>query len=379
MNVLFLDQYSALGGAQQCLLDLLPGVEERQWSARAALPPGGPLIQILRARGMRVDEIRCGPYTSGRKSAGDVLQFAADVPRQRAAIVDLIRESSTDLVYVNGPRLLIAAALATRGRVPLLFHAHHRIEQGSARYLEGVALGRSGGIVVACCNAVAEPLRDWVPRERIHVIPNGTADFGFTERRLEKRRRIGVIARISPEKGQAEFLRAAEHLVRRELDARLVICGAPLFGDEAYYNEVLRLAAGLPVEFLDWQDDVGAVMRDLDVLVIPSKQEGMPRVLLEAFSAGLPVVASPAGGIPEVIEDRVTGFLAPDLATTLEEVLQSDPNILHVVAQNARREWERRYTVGLYRERIMNLMEQSVPRAARETAAPRRRTSATQR
>jgi glycosyltransferase involved in cell wall biosynthesis len=210
-------------------------------------------------------------------------------------------------------------------------------------------------------------------------VPNGTADFGFVERTFEKQR-VGIIGRIAPEKGQTEFLRAAALLVERGSQARFVVCGAPLFGDRAYYKEVLRLAAGLPVEFLDWQDDIASVMRDLDVLVIPSKQEGMPRVLLEAFSAGVPVVAFPVGGIPEVIEDGVTGFLArKELAQTLQEVLKSDPQMLRGIARNARREWERRYTVGVYRERIMNLMEQCVPHAAHGTAAPQQRRSATRR
>jgi len=381
VNVLFLDQFSALGGAQQCLLDLLPAVEERGWTARVAIPMGGPLVDVLRGRGVRVDEIRSTEYRCGRKSVADFLRFAADAPRQTAAIAAIVDESSADLVYVNGPRLLMAAKLATRGRVPMLFHAHHSILQRSARYLEGLALRQSGATVAACCDAVARSIP--VSRESIHTIPNGTADLGFVERSFEKQR-IGIIGRIAPEKGQTEFLRAAGLLLRDAPHARFVICGAPLFGDRAYYNEVLRLAADLPVEFLDWQEDVGAVMRGLDVLVIPSKQEGMPRVLLEAFSAGLPVAAFPVGGIPEVIEDKVTGFLTraaqPDeLAATLREVLRSDPDKLRAVAHNARREWEQRYTLAAYRARITNLMEQSVPLAARETIAPQPRRSATQR
>jgi glycosyltransferase involved in cell wall biosynthesis len=381
VKVLFLDQFSALGGAQQCLLDLLPAIEERGWRARAAIPQGGPLVKLLRSRGMRVDEIPVGAYRCGRKSAADFLQFAMDVPRQTAAIAALLNQSRTDLVYVNGPRLLIAAALAAGRRIPMVFHAHHSITQPSARYLEGLALRRSGATVAACCDAVARSLR--IPHEGVHTIPNGTADLGFVERSFEKQR-IGIIGRIAPEKGQTDFLRAAALLVRQAPRARFVICGAPLFGDRAYYNDVLRLAAGLPVEFLDWQEDAGAVMRELDILVIPSTREGMPRVLLEAFSAGLPVVAFPVGGIPEVIEDKITGFLTrearpSELAATLLDVLEIDPDKLRAVTHNARREWERRYTLGAYCERITNLMAQCVPRAGCEIAAPRPRRSTMQR
>lgn len=380
MNVLFVDQFSALGGAQQCLLDLLPAIEKRGWSACAAVPSGGPLAGLLRGRGVQVGELPCGVYRCGRKSGADLLQFAVDVPRQTAAIAALFDQSRRDLVYVNGPRLLIAAALATRGRAPILFHAHHCVAQRSALALEGLALRQSGAIVVACCDAVAQPLRKWV--SPVHTVPNGTADLGFVEKR--RALRIGIVGRIAPEKGQAEFLRAAALLAPRAPHVRFVVCGAPLFGDRAYYNEVLRLAAGLPVEFLDWQEDVGAVMRDLDVLVIPSKREGMPRVLLEAFSAGVPVVAFPVGGIPEIIEDDITGFLTrgmrpSDLAASLEEVLECSPQKLRAVAYRARREWERHYTLDVYREGFTNLMEQCVLHRAGETAEPRRRRSATQR
>jgi glycosyltransferase involved in cell wall biosynthesis len=378
VNVLFIDQYSALGGAQQCLLDLMPAIEERGWNARVAVPPGGPLVDLLRARGMRVDEIRSGPFRSGRKSVADLLRFAADVPAQTAAMAVLLDQSSTDLVYVNGPRLLLAAAIAARRRAPILFHAHHSIGQPSAAYLEGLALRHSGATVVACCDAVAQPLRKWVPQQRIHTVPNGTADLGFRGRTFEPGRdvRIGIVGRIAPEKGQAEFLRAAALLVPQTPHARFVICGAPLFGDRSYYGEVLRLAADLPVEFLDWQEDIAGVMRSLDILVIASKQEGMPRVLLEAFSAGVAVVAFPVGGIPEVIEDGITGFLTRDLAAGLSAVLESDPGKLRAVTRNARREWELRYTIARYRESIIALMEQS---AARETTAPQPRKSAMRR
>jgi glycosyltransferase involved in cell wall biosynthesis len=95
--------------------------------------------------------------------------------------------------------------------------------------------------------------------------------------------------------------------------------------------------------------------------------------LLEALSAGVPVVAFPVGGIPEVIEDRSTGFLARgELWATLQDVLESDPAVVRGMVDRARREWERRYRVETYRERITSLMVQYVPSADRETAAPQR-------
>ncbi len=381
MNVLFLDQFNALGGAQQCLLDVLPAIQERGWSARVAVPAGGPLEVLLRERGVQVDEIRSGPYRCGKKSAIDLLRFAADVPLQMGTIERLLEGYPTDLVYVNGPRLLVAATLAVRGRIPILFHAHHVVGQSSAATLEGLVLRRSRATIAACCDAAAEPLRKWAAGT-IQTIPNGTVDRGFHERipKPGGEMRIGMVGRIAPEKGQLEFLQAAGSLMGHFPNARFMICGARLFGDRHYHDEVLRLAAKLPVEFLEWQADVGAVMRDLDILVMPSKEEGMPRVLLEALSAGLPVIACPVGGIPEVIEDGVTGFISRgELAVKLREVLESDPVAIRNIARNARRKWELQYTVATYRERLTNLMERCVPRADFETAVPTQRRSAPQR
>jgi glycosyltransferase involved in cell wall biosynthesis len=76
------------------------------------------------------------------------------------------------------------------------------------------------------------------------------------------------------------------------------------------------------------------------LVVIPSKSEGLPNVLLEAISCGTPVLATPVGGIPDVIQDNVTGFLLPTLEKEeiAKKVLKalSDKDILKTVAQNAK-------------------------------------------
>src|SRR5262249_16875750 len=136
----------------------------------------------------------------------------------------------------------------------------------------------------------------------------------------------------------------------------------------------------LPIEFLGWRQDIAAVFEQLDLLVVPSKQEGMGRVVIEAFSAGLPVVASAAGGIPEVVKDGETGFLVRGegphaLAARIRPALATSAQ-LQAIALNARRTWEAKYSLEIYRERITQIMAAQVSTAstARETQAlPARR------
>ncbi len=383
MKILALDQFSETGGAQLGFLATLDAIEQRGWQAHAALPRGGPLIGLLRARSLPVREIPCGPYRSGTKTAADSIRFLRDLCRQMRAIRRQMREADFDLVYVNGPRLLPAIALTVPKRVPILFHAHSQIHQRSAAKLARWSLWRSKATVVGCSHSVLHPLRASVHPDKLHVIANGVPEIPFRERRFapEQEWRIGMIGRISPEKGHAEFLQAAAMLVRGIPNVRFVICGAPLFGGPAYSDLVHNLARGLPVDFLGWREDIDNVLAGLDLLVLPSKEEGMPRVLLEAFSAGVPVIAFPAGGIPEVVKDGETGFLVPEmtpeaLAARMRAIMTTGAQDLRRIAAAARQAWERSYTLRIYQSRITELMEHlvSAARAERETETLPQRT-----
>ena len=189
-----------------------------------------------------------------------------------------------------------------------------------------------------------------------------------------------MIGSISAEKGQVEFLRAAAILAPEFKDARFVLCGAPVSPQGSYFRLVEKYVDFLPIELLGWRDDVGAVLAELDLLVIASKAEGMPRVMLEAFSAGVPVLAFPVGGIPEVITDGETGFLvhektAKALAARIREIILLGQGQLRRVAGQARREWERKYTVEAYRKNVTAVMESLVSGrpAAHETESPQSR------
>src|SRR5437773_4877026 len=107
MNILFIDQFSEIGGAQRCFLDLLPAIQDRGWTVHAALPGDGPFADRLRALGVPVTRIRCGPYQAMVKSVADFARLPLDVASQ----VRAIRDRHADLLYVNGPRVLPGAAL----------------------------------------------------------------------------------------------------------------------------------------------------------------------------------------------------------------------------------------------------------------------------
>lgn len=361
MNILFLDQFSELGGAQQCLLDLVPALQDAGWKMTCAVPGNGTLIAKLRTHGVTVHPLAMGNFTSGRKPPLDVLRFGLETPRLARDISHLANEGRADLLYVNGPRVLPAAAWAARktGR-PLLFHCHNHLAQRSAPMVAGRSLQLSNARVIACCRYVARPLWPYIDPGRLRVIFNGVAPQNTARPRHKGGPRIGIIGRIAPEKGQITFVRAARFLAGKHPDCKFVVCGAPLFSNpeaERYSGQVRELASGLPVEFLGWQEDIPAVLAGLDVLVVPSLREGLPRVILEAYAAHVPVVAFVAGGIPEIVTEAKTGFLIePPTAETLAERLDSllrKPEQLDTAADRAYESWKENFTLDRYRRDVL--------------------------
>src|SRR5256885_16213523 len=112
MRILVLDQFAQPGGGQKCLLDLLPGFCERGWETHAAAPKDGPMLDELRQFCTSAHAIRCGPFTAGTKAVSDVVRFSRQLQGQAKLISALTFDYGIELVYVNGPRLLPAAAMA---------------------------------------------------------------------------------------------------------------------------------------------------------------------------------------------------------------------------------------------------------------------------
>ncbi len=371
-GLLILDQFNQLGGAQRCLLELLPAFIHAGYEPHLAVPGDGPLSDGARRHGAVVHRIPCGPYRSGQKSWMDAARFAADLPRQALHVASLASKHAIDLIYVNGPRLLPAAAVGACDR-PVLFHAHSIVTHHTTAQLTRWALRSINAHVIAACRFVLEPLAAIGHAGRSRVIYNGIAPLKCPPRRRRDNEpwRVGVIGRIAPEKGQLEFVQAAR-LVEQHQRCEFVICGDALFSSAEYGARVRAEAQGLPIYFIGWHDDVSEVLSTLDLLVVPSAMvDATPLVILEAFSAGVPVVAFRSGGIPEIIEDGVTGVLcaptARDLASTLLDLFSGNGPSLDCMALRAQAAFAARFSLERYRSEVLDAMR----RAISQSNAPR--------
>jgi glycosyltransferase involved in cell wall biosynthesis len=370
MNVLLVDQFSDPGGAQLCLLDLLPAMRARGWLLVVAAPGEGDLFDRAQQAGAIVKRLSCGPYSSGTKTPADMLRFVREQPRLRRQIRELMEQYRIELLYVNGPRMVPAAAWAARRRVPVVFHCHSQVPRLYGVWLVALPLALAGATSISSSRFAAASIN-----LKATVIYNGVRDCARLSPQAGRGYRIGVIGRIAPQKGQVVFLEAARVLLDLIPDCRFEICGAVLFGDpeaQEYDARVRQLARGLPVDFTGWTDDIAAVFARLDVLVVPSiSSEATPRVILEAFSAGVPVVAFARGGIPEVVAHSRTGLLVDEvsaeaLASVLADLLSRGRDELAAFTRAAREEWRSRFTLERYQHDVLALLESAQKRSKDE-------------
>jgi glycosyltransferase involved in cell wall biosynthesis len=405
VKLLIVDQFSELGGGQQCLLDLLPGIKARGWQALVGLPGDGPLVPRVREAGFETVTLDCGPYACGYKTVADAARFLTQLPRLRQRIRWIAERFGADLLYVNGPRLLPAA---TGIDLPVIHHAHRILPGRALRELCGRAVRRSGASVIAVCRYVAASWQPFAGAGHVAVIYNGvagtSADRSLTvaaRKPLQDGRRasdpeaashrdrqyghavlpqkaggvVGCVGRIAPEKGQLEFVKVAALIHNRVPDCRFEVHGAAVLGDPRYERTVRAAAARLPIDFAGWTSDVPAAMAGLDLLLVPSDpNEATPLVILQAFAAGTPVVAFASGGIPEMIEDGRTGILVNSVEEMTDRSLEllRDPGRRARIAAAAYESWQSRFTLARWRDEVLDYISSRnmAPAASANAPAP---------
>jgi glycosyltransferase involved in cell wall biosynthesis len=224
-----------------------------------------------------------------------------------------------DLVHAHIYASAVAAAIATLGTgIPLVITEHTEAswQTWRARWVSRWVYRRAERMI-----AVSTPIRrrlierDGVHPDLITIVPNAVVSAPEARSEepptgLRERPLVGVVARLQPEKGVANFLKASARVAPQFPEAHFVIAG-----DGPLRQELVALAEALGLEnrvhFLGFRSDASALMGSLDVLVVPSLTEGSPLVTLEAMAAGVPVVASAVGGIPDQVRHDKEGLLVP--------------------------------------------------------------------
>jgi glycosyltransferase involved in cell wall biosynthesis len=331
VRLLAVSSVAAPGGAEVGLLRLLRRLEA--WDVTVTTPAAGPLSHAAVSDGHTWAQLPLGGLQR-RAGARALLAF----PRARR----LAR--GADVVYLNGgvaARVLPAVA----GRARTVLHVHDLVDRVPGHW-------HRADVVLADSQAVAERLDGLAPEVvycPVELDPPQVAPPWAPGGEV-----VGFVGRLEPRKGPLDLVEAAPAIRAARPRARVVLVGDDPFGADPGYTE--RVRASGEVEHHGWVENAAGLMRHLDVLVLPSREEPFGTVLAEAMAAGTPVVATRVGGLPEVVEDGVTGLLVepgrPDeLARAVATVLER-----REAMGLAARERAQRFGADAYAQRVEALL-----------------------
>jgi glycosyltransferase involved in cell wall biosynthesis len=355
-RVVFVDHVARLSGGEIALLRLLPALSSHV-DVRVILGEEGPLVGHLRDLGVetevmplpeRVREVR---KEAVRLDRLDPIALAY-LPNYVHRLSRRLRALDADLVHTNSLKSALYGGVAGRlAGVPVVWHVRDRIASdylpGGAVWLVRAASRVLPAAVVANSKATLATLPASTNGQVIHsaVVQDSVrrqAGTGPLPRREVEV--VGIVGRLAPWKGQHVFLEAFAKAFRGT-NVRGYVIGSVMFGEDSYGESLRRQAAQLgisdQVEFRGFREDVEAELSELDVLVHCSvTPEPFGQAVLEGMAAGLPVIASGAGGPAELITNGVDGILTTpsnidELAAALRQ-LCDDPQLRARLGEAAR-------------------------------------------
>ena len=332
LKILHVDPERAWGGGENQVMGLLSYLVSRGHENHLLCDPEGYLLREARKKGISVfplrvrNEIDLRPVPSLRRR----------LRAQRYDIIHFHTKRAHALSLWLGRRDPRTKSVVTRRMdYPVSRNWH-------TRYL----YNRRVDGVVAISKKIAELLVEGgVQRENIRVIHSGIDPAPFRNGRGLRSRSvppvIGTVAVLEERKGHRFLLEAAALLRQRGRQLQVHFAGEGSRKNELKALAV-KLGLGNEVVFCGFTADIPSFLATIDVFVLPSLYEGLGVAAIEAMAAGKPVIATQVGGLPELVEDGVTGFLVPPgdpeaLASSISRLLSRE-GLMEQIGRNA---WER--------------------------------------
>lgn len=316
-----------LGGAQQAVLALLQKLDPSVFEQIIITGEGGLLLpELAKLAGVRHYLVPHLNRHIGPRS------LCADLKALRQ-IRGILKAESPRIAHTHTPKAGIVGRWAAHlARVPLILHTYHGFGFGDShapwrRWLYASIERRTARIT---SRFVAVSVQNRTKGEELRILAQGRcrlirSGIPFSQFQLEafdKAQKkmelglsqtdmvVGIVASFTPAKGLQHFLDAAARILASRPGVRFLMVGD---GDlrPQLESQVSQLHLEQAVSMLGWRRDVPELLRVFDVLLLTSLWEGVPRVLVEAALAGVPVVASNVDGVCEVVQDGCNGLLVP--------------------------------------------------------------------
>jgi len=296
-------------GSPQVLLRLIDCLDRERYRPFFLASQNGKLCQELKKKDVEI--LNC---EQGIVSKRGLFRNIININK----IAYLLRINKIDVVHINelgyNFELVVAAKML---RIPVILHNHNPavFSRKNINCLFG------DKFIFVSNSLVKECKGSEMIRNKTEVVYNPIDFDHFSSGKpiraqlgIEQNQQVvGTIAQICPRKGIDIFIATAEKVAKSLPDARFLIVGPEAIGAEAYAAEMRELIQrknlGDTVKFMGPRNDIPDILASLDLFFLPSRAEPFGLVLVEAIAAGVPVVASSVGGIPEIIPTREIGIV----------------------------------------------------------------------
>lgn len=356
-TAVLINHTAELGGAEFALKRLVESIDRTQWNPVLVFGSDGPAADMLRQMSLETYILPLGEaLKSTRKNVltqkgllslkrwGSLVGYSFQLAR-------FLRERAADVVHTNSMKAHVLGGFAAKlARVPLVWHIRDSVEKS---YLPTAAVGSMRLLaeflpdrVITVSQNIAQSILGETWRSKARVIYDGLAAHAFENPVIPRETcewTVGIAGRLTSWKGQHVFLQAAAHLLSRGLPVNFEILGGALFGEEKYASGLQRQVSALGLEgrvhFRGFVNNVSQRIRQWDVCVHASTSpDPCPNVVLEAMAAGVPVVGSEGGGVPELLAGGRCGELHPmgnseALASAIERLLLNRERRIELSAQ----------------------------------------------
>jgi len=328
MKVLFLQRGAKNAGSQNSLLLLVKELQRMGWECGCVCDEDGWLGDKLRILGVPVFITPLPQWTKAR----DWLYM----PYALLKLYRIVKKLNPSIIHANSLKLTPYAVICARlVGARAVCHMRIAIERALQKKVREYLIRKADAIITVSSSLRDDLINAGVPVDKLFVVYNGVDLDRFNTHQPDLRSTLGFgrgdfliteVGSICHRKGQDLLISACERIRGEIPNLKILFCGVE--DDGEYKERLLRQIkeAGLEkdVKFLGVREDVPAIIAASDILCLPSRNEGFPRVLLEAMALGKPCVATDVGGTRELVEDRATGLLVEqeDAAALADTILR---------------------------------------------------------
>jgi glycosyltransferase involved in cell wall biosynthesis len=303
-------------------------------------------------------------------------------------LVRILKGHRIDLLHCHAHKPTVYGVIAAKlaGTPIVLSHVHGLGRSGHfRRKLTNYLLARKCSRIIAVANCVKEDVlqNNWhMSAEKVAVLENSVDYLRFAEASADKaeaKRMLGIsldafvfgaVGRLAPTKGLRYLIEAFAKVKETVQWAHLVLLGDGPCRDELK-QQASKTSCCDSIHFLGHKDNIEQLYGAMDVFVLSSVAEGMPRAILEAMAAGVPCIATEVGGIPEIIDGSDVGLLVPPrdedaLAEAMITLASKPEQKRNALVERAKERVRAKFNHDVVKEKLADIYEMEMNGSLRE-------------